>query len=58
MKKMQIKVTPKISESTVLFSRVACNGNVEPVFCLVNPSDNYQLIKKGAEIARVYQVDE
>ena len=50
-------VMEPVEKLKVLAPRVVRGGGEEPVMCLVNPSDRYQLIKKGAEIARAYQVD-
>ena len=54
---MSVYVMEPVEKLRVLAPRVVRGGGEEPVMCLVNPSDRYQLIKKGVEIARAYQVE-
>ena len=51
-------VMEPVDNLKVLAPRVVRRADQEPVMCLVNISDRYQLIKKGTEIARAYPIDE
>ena len=51
-------VIEPVENLKVLAPRVVRDAGEEPVMCLVNVSDRYRLIKKGAEIARAYPINE
>ena len=51
-------VMEPVEKLRVLAPRVVRSAGEEPIMCLVNVSDRYQLIKKGAKIARAYPVEE
>ena len=50
-------VIEPVDDLKVLAPRVVRSAGEEPTLCLVNPSDRYRLIKKGAHIARAYPID-
>ena len=50
-------VMEPVDNLKVLAPRVVRRADQEPVMCLVNISDRYQLIKKGTEIARAYPIN-
>ena len=50
-------VMEPVDDLKVLAPRMMRSSGEEPILCLVNPSDRYRLIKKGAHIARAYPID-
>ena len=44
-------------DAKVFGPRVLCKAGTPPVMCIVNSSDNFQLLKKGKEVGRAYPVD-